>query len=284
MSIPIAGPCEPWVTSEEVADCCSDVGTNFALLDAAAVQASMILFELSGRQYTGECTQTTRPCASGCSCWDWIVAPANVPQIPWGWDLWGSWGWGWGWDGCAGAGDLCGCGSLSRALLPGYPVTSIDEVQISGVVLDPGEYRLDGNRWLTRLANSEGQAQFWPACQRLDVPLGDPGTWGVTYKTGVDPPFPGVEAAKQLACEIWKSCSGAEDCLLPTGVTKVTRQGVTFERSPFLRWAFKEGQWASGLALVDLFLSAYNPKGIRQRPSVWSPDLAGYGMVENPGS
>ena len=167
----------------------------------------------------------------------------------------------------------CGCGSLSRALLPGYPVTEILEVKIDGAVVDPSEYRLDGYRWLTRLADANGNAQFWPACQRLDLPDTETGTWSVTYRFGQQPPVMGEMAATQLACELWKAANN-QPCGIPAGATVINRQGVTVSRVPFVAWAYKPGVgWSTGLALVDVFLSTVNPAGMMQRATVSSPDI-----------
>ena len=51
-----------------------------------------------------------------------------------------------------------------------------------------------------------------------------------------------MAAAAQLGCEIYKACSGAEssgDCALPSGVTRVTRQGITIEKLAFTTWAYQ---------------------------------------------
>ncbi len=281
---PAAGPCVAWVDVDQVAACCTtDVGSDTSVLEDAALAASSLLFELSGRQWSGGCSQTVRPCADGCGCWGWLTSPASpgVPQIPaYSWGGWGGLGWGWGLDN---GNDTCGCGCLSRALLSGYPVTAIDSVVIGPDTLDPSEYRLDSWRWLTRMADADGNAQFWPSCQRLDLPLGEPGTWGVTYQFGVAPPILGEMAAAHLACELFKACGG-QDCTLPVGATVVTRQGITIERAPFLSWALSSGQWNTGIATVDAFLSAYNPAGLRRAPTVWSPDLPAYGTRLGSGS
>jgi hypothetical protein len=275
------GPCEPWTDGAEVAACCpADIGSEDPdLVYANAIIASSeFLYELSGHRFSGLCEQRVRPCADGCSCWDYILSPAQAPSIPWGWGWWG-YGWSWGWEGC-GAQDGCGCGTLSRALLPGYPVRSITQVVIGDEVLDSSEYRLDQNRWLTRLWSAEGNAQFWPSCQNLGLDIGEPGTWYVDYVTGQEVPQLAQDAATQLACQLFLFCNGDASgaCLIPNGVTKEVRQGVTFERQPFIAWGMLNGQWATGLSQVDMFLSAYNPAGIRQQPNVWSPDLPGYGL------
>lgn len=284
MSGPVMGPCEAWVTGSDVAACCSvDVGTDATVFDTVAVQASMLLFELSGRQFSGVCEQTVRPCVNGGGCWNWITWPMSpgAPQISYGWGWWAGRGWGWGYgDGSA---LLCGCSALSRAKLPGYPVVEILEVKIDGTVIDPSEYRLDEYVYLTRMADPTTLApRYWPSCQRLDLDDDQPGTWSVTYDSGVAPPVLGVSAAAQLACELYRACAGLA-CALPVGTTKLTRQGIEIERAPFLSWGRNPaGHWQTGLSLVDAFLMAYNPSGLKRRPQVFSPDIQQY--AKTPGS
>lgn len=282
MSI-VMGPTVAWVTAAQVAECCSvDVGTNTSLLDSVAVEASMILYELSGERFPGlTVVEDARPCSQACNCWGDILSPMSpgAPQVPlgsWSWGWWGS-GWGWGYDGC---GDTCGCGVLSRVNLSGYPVISIQEVKIDGDVVDPSGYRLDDNEYLTRLADPTTlNEQFWPSCQRLDVGPNDQGSFAVSYSFGTDPPLPGVAAAKQLACELYKACTTGV-CDLPTGVTQIDRQGISIKRAPFLSWGRgKNGQWQTGIALVDVFLAAYNPGGLIRPTTVWSPDVQQYAKV-----
>lgn len=280
--VPVLGPCETWVSAAEVSACCAaaGAGSDPSVLDASAVAASQVLFELSGRQFTGQCENTGyRPFSDGCGCWDWLLSPMSpgAPQVAWGSFGWGLWGgsWGWGWDGCGS--NAWGCGALSRARLPGYPVTEITEVKIDGDVVDPTGYRLDSWKYLTRLADPTTlEPRFWPSCQRLDLDDDQVGTWSISYLAGVAPPPLGISAAAQLACQVYLSCSGNASCDLPAGVTRIDRQGITIERAPFLAWGLKSGSWATGLALVDLFLSTYNPAGLRRRSAIWSPDLAPY--------
>lgn len=271
---PTNGPCQAWCDAQDIVDCDSSliVGSDTQVLEAAAYEASQMLYQLSGRQFAGRCDSVTvRPCADGCGCWpNWLFPGLSpgAPQFPvgaWGWwgTSWSAGAWGWGQAGC-------GCTPLSRALLPGYPVTSIVEVKIDGVVLDESEYRLDEYRWLTRMADADGNPQWWPGCQRLDLPDTEPGTWSCTYVHGVSPPALGVRAAAQLGAEIYKACSGGE-CALPAGTRQVTRAGVTIQKAPFVAWAQIDGRWATGLTAVDMFLSAYNPSGLTRRPVSWSP-------------
>jgi hypothetical protein len=76
-------------------------------------------------------------------------------------------------------------------------------------------------------------------------------------------------AAKVLARELAKSCSGLE-CALPANLTTVTRQGLTATAAAATLDMLREG-W-TGIPEVDLFLTAVR-KGRRRRGSVLSPDI-----------
>lgn len=282
---PEFGPCVAWTDGEEVAAFCpTDVGSDTSLLDEYALAASELLFELSGRRFNGECSATVRPCRDGCSCWN------GYGSAGWPWASGVQWGWGWngtygawdfGWFGCGGEGEVCGCRPLSQVELAGYPVTAITEVLIDGAALATvyasdgvsPTYRIDMNRYLVRMNDpaTPDVAARWPACQNLALPTTESGTWSVTYLYGQSPPTAGVLAAKQLACQLYNSAFGG-DCILPAGATRVTRQGITMDRTLFLAWGRKDGMWQTGLPLIDSFLQAYNPIGTQRRPAVWSPD------------
>lgn len=240
------GPCSLWVTGEDVAATCDalDSSGDPTVYDNAAQEASDVLFALSGQQFAGECGPVTvRPCAGPCGCW-----PPGRVDVGW---------------------HQRQCGWLSQVKLSGYPIREITEVLIDGAVIDPAEYRLDGRRYLTRLADADGRAQRWPACQRLDLAETEEGTFAVTYTYGQDPPLLGIEAAQQLACQIAAAGPDASgDCALPDGTVVVTRQGVTIELDRFI----EDG--ISALPLVGLFLQTYNPARLRKRSTVWSPDIA----------
>lgn len=247
------GPCSYWADIDDIADCCTipegiDPLVLVAYLTSAMTAASELLYISSGKQFAGACQRTVRPCDPGGSCGCGYQVLSRGHLVGWNGDCWG---------------DLtCDCTGLSRVKLAGS-VRSITEVKIDGVVLADTEYRVDEQRWLVRKNGSR-----WPACQALDLDDDQPGTFSVTYVYGKNPPESGQRAALQLACEIFKSCTD-QDCALPTGVTRVTRQGITFERSFLQRDA--GGIWRSGLAQVDLFLNTVNPHGIPRRATFWSP-------------
>lgn len=247
MTEPIAintGPCDPWCDADDITACCADLDTAADLAEAAHI-ASDLLYRLSGYQFSGLCAATVRPCASHTSCWQ---------PLAYGW--------------MAGS---CACQRLSTIRLAGYPIRQIDEVLIDGETVDPSEYRLDRYRELVRLADAAGRRQTWPSCQRLDVASGD-GTFFVSYTYGVEPPTVGVRAAAQLACEIAKACpsDGSDgECALPSGLVRLTRQGVTIETQQMGLWLL--GSLRTGMTFVDAFLSAYG-RPRQRRVAVMVPE------------
>lgn len=260
------GPCEPWTTAEEAADCCSAVpSSDPTLLDQAIEQASELLFVLSGARFTGLCERTVRPCASRCSCW----GASPFPSFRWEGSFWS--------DGC---GSRCGCRPLSRVKLAGYPVREILEVEIDGELVDAADYRLDRHRYLVRLSDENGRSQRWPSCQRMDIDEGE-GTFFITYLHGVDVPVSGRLAAGQLACQMMLGCSSdsEEECELPTGTTRVTRQGLTVEAETLGAFLAKA---QTGLAHVDSFLSVHGRQASRPA-AVWTPELDPFPVTVNVG-
>ncbi len=278
---PVMGPCRTWIEGEDLVELCgADAEADAQQLDAVAVEASMLMYEISGRQFSGLCDRVVRPCADPASgCWSYNWGAGTYAW--WGWGAGSGWGWFGPPMGLGGGPALCGCAPLSRVKLAGYPVREIVEVKIDGEVLpaayDGGAptYRLDGWQWLTRLEDPDagGQPARWPACQNLALDDTETGTFSVSYRHGTDPPPLGIEAARQFACELFAALTGGE-CKLPNRVTKVVRQGLTQERLTPLAQMLKQG--ASGIFAVDAFIAAYNPAGLRRRPAVWSPDIQQY--------
>lgn len=139
-------------------------------------------------------------------------------------------------------------------VLPGPPVTHVDEVTIGGEAV-PYTVTLPFGR-LER-----------PGC--LGWPLD--GTVAVRYRHGIPPPVGGRDAAVQLAVELGRARDHSGECALPQRIQSVTREGVTvgimdtFEHLDKMR---------TGLLEVDMWLASVNPHRLTRRPSVWSPDLA----------
>jgi hypothetical protein len=263
-----SGPCSSWVDGDYVLEICSEhaLSTDPDVFEPWIAIASDLLFRMSGRQFPGSCSHTVRPCGDGdyCMGWAWPLTARET-----GWYLqFGAWGGAWGWYWPDGSWlDGCGCHHVHRVRLPDYPVLEVTSVQIDGAAVDPDTYALREFRYLDRLDDG-----VWPHCQDMRRPLGEDGTWGVTYTWGAPIPAPGVHAAAVLACEFYADYIGGE-CRLPKGVTQLTRQGVSMSQKLFAAWGLQNGQWATGLPEVDAFLQTVNPYGLVAPTTVWSPDL-----------
>ncbi len=259
MAPPTTMPCEPWATEADICEpCASDYDGE--RLDEMLAAASRILYELSGRQWGGECETTVRPCSARGGRWSYGDGRHRPPTRDES-----------GWCGCS-VPDVCGCGGLSQIRLL-YPVVEVSEVRVDGEIVDPAEYRVDDNRWLVRLPDSGGRHLAWPCCQDLSREATEERTFEVTYTHGRQPPPDGVLAASVLACELLKSCTPSlGECRLPKRVTTITRQGVTMALIDPLDFV-KEGR--TGLVEVDLFLAAARQGSTPG--AVMSPDLPPYG-------
>lgn len=146
--------------------------------------------------------------------------------------------------------------------LPG-PVGTVGEVRISGDVLDPAAYRIENGQYLVRLDGGS-----WP-CDSGD-------NFTVTY-TNSHPAGPlGAHAGGVMAAEWLKLLTNSKSCRLPSSVTNVNRQGLTFE---ITRGMFPDG--VTGLPEIDAFLMLWNPFGLKVAPRVYSPDLPVHRQVWN---
>lgn len=213
----------------------------------AAQLAVSIMWALSGRQF-GLVDQTARPCRTPArSLWPDPAGRWVVP-VYYG----GAW-----------VPDFCGCYGSCRVAgpnvvhLPG-PVAEVTEVKINGVVLPSNVWVAEGNALYRR----DG---IWPT-QDLNRPLGDLGTWGVTYRKGIAVPTGVDQLTGTLAKEMLTAI--ADDpgrCRLPRTVTTVSRQGVTYRAyDPAVIYAAGK----TGLAEVDMWLAAVNPNALMASPSV----------------
>jgi hypothetical protein len=190
--------CEPWATNDEARDQCSGFdGVEDDDLARLLRSSTYLLYLLSGRRYPGLCEDFVRPpavCDDGRCCRD-----------------------------------SCSCchHGVSKVTLGAFPIREILDVEIDGVSLDASEYQILNRRYLLRMADVDGRAQKWPGIQRLDLPLGEGGTWGVGFTYGQRPPEPGQIAMIAYAREFAKACAGDASCKLPARVQSVARQGVT---------------------------------------------------------
>lgn len=242
------GPCAPWPT---LCTAYPEEATAQQIADAEEI-ATEYLWMRSKQQY-GLCTLTLRPCRKECfPAWPWIPATGwhDVSGLSWPFPAPALVGGQWFNIACGSCTSGCSCSSLSEVQLP-YPVATVTEVKVDGVVLPQTAYRVDDWRLLVRLDGGE-----WPRCNDLNLADTEKGTWSVTAQYGTAIPKLGQMAAGQLATEIVKRCVGAKGCLLPaTTVQQVTRQGVT--KTLFNAAAFAGAR--TGLTYPDMFLSNINP-------------------------
>jgi len=245
--------------------CCPDWDTFDPALQASATDWAILqLWRLSGAQFSA-CSVTTRPCYQGCQprsyetfgvwmdsyngggAWSW------VPFIDFGGD-WRNCGGGcWGW---------CSCGARCELWLP-PPVQSIQSVKINGVAL-VGGYRVDNRTFLVR---EDGDC--WPTCQDYGQPANSPdNTFEVVYTWCTPVPADAAIAAGALACEFAKACTN-QPCSLSPQITNIVRDGISFQIMP----AGMSKEAPTGVAVVDAWLRSVNPRGLRRRPRVDSPDL-----------
>ncbi|OBC03370.1 hypothetical protein A5784_14145 [Mycobacterium sp. 852013-50091_SCH5140682] len=216
--------------------------------NAAEDRAVFVLWALSGRQF-GVCETKVRPCPENLSLAGYAMPWASPFVLTLDEGHWFNWP-----CGCVGS---CTVSGPRVVHLPG-PVAEVTAVTIDGVVLDPDEYQVEGNV-LYRKGTS------WPR-QDLGRPLGESGTWSVTYTRG-NPVPPGVaQLVGLLAKEFMVACdpSGTAKCRLPRTVVSTTRQGVTHVFDPAKMLAAGK----TGLPEVDSWLAAANPNHLAQAPEV----------------
>lgn len=254
---------------------CAYTPEELAELDPVVVERAEALAWSTLAALTGFrlslCPITIRPCASRCNMQTWYVAPVgsgNFAGAPPGsafspYVSNGAW---FNACGCVSSWD-CSCSTLCEVILPST-VGGITEVWLDGAVLDPTAYRVDNGNRLVRV-----DGECFPACQDMSInDRADGGLW-VTYYPGVGPNDLFRYAAGVLANEFYKACSG-KDCRLPSGVTNITRAGITMEVAP---GTFPGGM--TGIAEVDAVIRIYNPYALKSPPRVLSPDRR-FGRVQ----
>lgn len=151
---------------------------------------------------------------------------------------------------------LCLCGFDCHCIREPHvwlelPVGRVDQVTANGVIVDPATYRvIDGNKLVF-------DGPKLPACG-IEV----------TYLNGYPVDLMGRYAAGALAVEYLLGITGDRKCRLPSGITSISRQGVSMEIATGL---FPEG--ITGITEVDTYVMAWNPNALRVRPKVYSPDI-----------
>lgn len=255
---PSSGLCYPSTTDWS----CVGTPEEIAQLDPVVKERAEMLAWSSLSRLTGFrlslCPTVVRPCATRCNPGIWEVAPVSgfdgfSPYISNG-----RW-----YNACGCKPDSCACTSINELILPDQEVSGPVVVKIDGATLDPSAYRVDNGN---RLVRQDGTA--WPYCQDFNVPAGEEGSFTVSYYVGVGPDPMLNYAAGVLAGEWYKACQG-KGCRLPSTVTQVVRQGVTFEMPGF-------ASGSTGIREVDEIVAIYNPNGLKIRSRVVSVDSSAY--------
>jgi hypothetical protein len=223
------------------------------LQQRSAALATATLRRLTGYR-VGGCPIVVRPCVQSCV----YFASLTVAR-------------GWGpaqladgtWVNSCGCNTECSCTALCEVVLSA-PVGPITWVKVDGVEVPTTDYRVDGNRLVWVGAG----ACPWPACQDMTADDTQVGTFAVSYLNGHAPDALAAYAAGVLALEFAKACSGSK-CRLPSTVTAVSRQGVSFELA-----AGAFGNGLTGIREIDAWIGLWRPEGSPKRASsVWWPGM-----------
>lgn len=270
-----AQPCSPWATVDQFqcnektrcggSPCPDDYISPWT--DAGWLDwATSILFNLTGRRFS-VCTRTVTP-AVVCAC----SARSQMASITlaYGGTLQAAL------NEC-GTPACSGCGRYPVIDLGG-DVTAVTSVTFNGDVVDDALYRIDGHRWLVRLADTDGVNPGWDQTHRYDLTTGDD-TLSVVYETGVEPPPGGAQACVALACALRQMVDGMGNvgALKGQTVNSVNTRGVSAQTEGLLK-GLRAGK--SGIGAVDAFLAVWlvkteDDRGRNITPGgvVWSPDL-----------
>lgn len=258
--------------------CCPDVDdpVNAAIKARAESLAAAILWRLTAMQF-GCCTLTVRPCKP-LTC-----DPLTLSQIIY-WDQRGFGRYNLGVmsyfptliDGaifnisCGCEINCCTCRGSCEVKLPG-PICSVASVTVDGNLVAPANYQVYDNSTLVFTTDPLNPLiDACPPCQNYDLPLGEIGTWSVTYSIGTPVPDELNFAAGLYACQIALAMVGDKACTLPSRVASVTRQGVT---ETFFDPILLTENGLVGIPLVDQIVAALNPYGMKQSSRVWYPGM-----------
>lgn len=259
------GPCS-WDVSYADGASCSALN-ELSDSDRARVEdmAATYLWNWTGKQF-GLCTMTLRPCHVDChgsvftgngpySTGYLGVGQYRSPQLVDGLWIGDS-------SSCPSCGQVGDFSPSTTLTLPG-PASSVTEILIDGVLLDPSQYRLDPRDLLVRV-----DGQTWPTYQDLAQSAASVGTWQVEYLRGIPVPEGGKIAAGALACELAKAWTRDTSCALPQRIQTITRQGVTMAMvDPFT--GLEKGH--TGIWLIDSWVSSVNLP--RRSGAVYSVDI-----------
>lgn len=276
MPCPGEGPCGTWeldlgccLVSGGFQDPCllDNTPVPQVIIDSMTLAASQFMWAATGRQF-GCCTVTLRPlCVSQCptDCTGLFDSGYGFPWFPVH-QADGTW------TNVTCTQNNCTCTEICEVPLP-YPVCSVSEVVIDGVIVPDTEYKVINNNKLIRAKD----AGCWPSCNNLTLPNTEEGTWSVTVTYGKPVPELVRLAANEFACQLIKKCVG-RPCDLPQRIQSINRQGMS---ATFLDPMEFMSQGMTGIFLVDLAIKTYNPHRLYKKPTVVSPDSINKWAIES---
>lgn len=188
MAAPTQSVCAPWATIADVCSPCDDYEFDVALLEDKLAIASDLLFDLSGRRWAGECSETVRPVVGRCA-----------------------------------SRDACRCSGVSEIRLGGSPLVEITTVKIDGVELDPSEYRIDDHSTLVRVGDRWPTCQNMNLADTEVGTFSVDYVYGIAPPPGGVAAAAALGCQLAMACS--PETLGA--CRLTDRAISVTRQGVT---------------------------------------------------------
>lgn len=243
-------PCTNWIGSVDdlSAECMPEGDGNpdaQAIVDTWGPVASLILWALTGRQFSGICTDKVTPRVTGDRWLQWLAYPDGSSRPIAGYERVGHWHPG-GVDPWA-------------ILLPQRPVRRVTEVTLGGDVLDPSLYKLRDRAWLVRCDN------VWPL---FSQPCDDGFT--VTYEYGIPAPAGGAAMAGLLACELARSATPGCECRLPARTQSVTQEGITQALIVGDPIALLDAG-LTNIPEVDLWVRTLNPHRLDRQSKVLTP-------------
>lgn len=254
-------PVEPYITHDELANCCEAVDTESAGDDPvdtlwSRTVASSFLFYALGQQYPGQSTVYIRPAWECSPCYDRPLATLIDGKM---YNL-----------RCDRT--YCGCSARSRITLTGRDIASIDDVIFAGTSLAASDYYVLGRNTIVLRAGLQFPlCQEWgnPAFPTLTPAADYTDTWGIEATVGVTVPSIVKQAAVDLACHYQNVCqTPCNTCKFAVGFS--TNDGnIDLAFQGVLPHVF------TGIFSVDSAIKALNPYGFgRVKARIWSPEAA----------
>jgi hypothetical protein len=205
---------------------------DFAIVDAIQ-DASLAVYYLTGKQFNGTARTIVRPHSDCNEC-----APYKLTMGLW-------------------------------------PVTAIVGIRENGVDQDPEDYHIDEWRYIVK-NNGETFPRYdhWTA---LTGSIEDNATDGWVFEVEVEHGIPAPplirRATAALACSLLdeEDYQGCEDCGLPSKLTAVSRQGVSFTIEDFAE-IMRVG--STGVYALDMAIKVFNPSHLQSPTWVWTPEIA----------